>query len=106
MITAVIIGYLGYYGSMEFEDDLDPDFDRDDDVLQQYLDEEGLVLVPIDFMKELMFLMEAHIEKVCGINREELDEILMRLEDLLGEDGMMDLSIDSIVGWVNTLKSV
>ena len=106
MITAVIIGYLGYYRSMEFEDDLDPDFGRDDDILQQYLEEEGLVLVPVDFMKELMFLMEAHIEQVCGINREQLDEILTRLEDLLGEDGMMDLSIDSIVGWVNTLKFV
>jgi len=81
----------------------DPEY-TDDDVLQQYLDEEGLALVPVEFMRELMLLMEAHIENVCGIDREELNDVMVRLEDLLGEDGMMDLSIDGIIDWVNTLK--
>jgi hypothetical protein len=87
-------------------DDEDPDFDRDDDVLMQYLEEEGLALVPLDFMRELMGLMEEHIMRVTGIDKDELDEIVSRLEDLLGEDGMMDLSIDGIIGWVETLKDV
>jgi hypothetical protein len=78
----------------------------DDDALQKYLDDEGLALVPIDFMRELMALMEAHIRNVCGVDREELNDIMARLEDLLGEDDMMDLSVDGIIGWVNTLKSV
>jgi hypothetical protein len=86
---------------MEFDDEIDRD-----DILEQYLEEEGLLLVPVEFMKELMVLMEAHIETVCEVDREELNDILVRLEDLLGEDGMMDLSIDSIIGWVNTLKTV
>lgn len=89
---------------MAFEDDIDPDFDRDDDVLMQYLKEEGLALVPIDFMRELMGLMEEHIMRVTGVSEEELSDIIGRLEDLLGEDGMMDLSLESLVGWVNTLK--
>lgn len=96
---------MGYYLSMEFNDDIDPDFGRDDDVLMQYLEEEGLLLVPVEFMKELMALMETHIQNVCDVDRDELSEILTRLEDLLGEDGMMDLSIEGIVGWVNTLKN-
>ena len=83
----------------------DPEY-PDDDILQKYLDEEGLALVPIDFMRELMVLMEAHIENVCGVDREELNDIMVRLEDLLGEDDMMDLSIDGIIDWVNTLKEV
>jgi len=91
---------------MEFNDDIDPDFGRDDDVLMQYLEEEGLLLVPVEFMKELMALMETYIQNVCDVDRDELSEILTRLEDLLGEDGMMDLSIEGIVGWVNTLKAV
>jgi hypothetical protein len=90
---------------MAFEDDIDPDFDRDDDVLMQYLKEEGLALVPIDFMRELMGLMEEHIMRLTGVTEEELSEIIGRLEDLLGEDGMMDLSLESLVGWVNTLKA-
>ena len=90
---------------MPYEDE-DPDFDRDDDVLMKYLEEEGLALVPLDFMRELMGLMEEHIMRVTGIDKDELDEIVSRLEDLLGEDGMMDLSIDGIIGWVETLKDV
>ena len=89
---------------MAFEDDIDPDFDRDDDVLMQYLQEEGLALVPIEFMRELMGLMEEHIMRLTGVSEEELSDIIQRLEDLLGEDGMMDLSLESLVGWVNTLK--
>jgi hypothetical protein len=89
---------------MAFEDDIDPDFDRDDDVLMQYLKEEGLALVPIDFMRELMGLMEEHIMRLTGVTEEELSDIIERLEELLGEDGMMDLSLESLVGWVNTLK--
>lgn len=84
----------------------DPDFDRDDDVLMKYLEEEGLALVPLDFMRELMGLMEEHIMRVTGVNKEELDEIVERLEDLLGDEGMMDLSLEGIVGWVETLKDV
>jgi hypothetical protein len=34
----------------------------------------------------------------------ELSDVIERLEELLGEDGMMDLSLESLVGWVNTLK--
>lgn len=89
---------------MAFEDNIDPDFDRDDDVLMQYLQEEGLALVPIEFMRELMGLMEEHIMRLTGVSEEELSDIIVRLEDLLGEDGMMDLSLESLVGWVNTLK--
>ena len=89
---------------MAFEDNIDPDFDRDDDVLMQYLKDEGLALVPIDFMRELMGLMEEHIMRLTGVSEEELSDIIERLEELLGEDGMMDLSLESLVGWVNTLK--
>lgn len=89
---------------MAFEDNIDPDFDRDDDVLMQYLQEEGLALVPIDFLRELMRLMEEHIMRLTGVSEEELSDIVERLEELLGEDGMMDLSLESLVGWVNTLK--
>jgi len=81
----------------------DPEY-ADDDVLQQYLDEEGLALVPIEFMRELMLLMEAHIVNLCGIDRDELNEIMIRMEELLGEEGLMDLSMEDIIGWVNTLK--
>jgi hypothetical protein len=85
---------------------MDPDFDKDDDVLMQYLEEEGLALVPIEFMRELMLLMEEHIVNVCGVDRDELNDIMIRMEELLGEDALMDLSVQDIIGWVDTLKSI
>ena len=78
---------------------------RDDDALERYLQEENLALVPLDFMRELMVLMEEHVRRETGVNKDELDEIVMRLEELIGEDGMMDLSMEGLVGWVNTLKN-
>ena len=77
-----------------------------DDILQRYLDEEGLALVPIDFLHQLMILMELYILEQTGVTKEELAPIVDRLEELLGEDGMMDLSLDEIIGWVKTLKGI
>ena len=87
------------------EEDLDPDFDRDDDALTRYLEEERLALVPLDFLGDLMRLMEEHIANETGLSKEELGPVVDRLEELLGEDGMMDLSLEAIVDWVNTLKN-
>ena len=85
-----------------FEQDDAPD--RDDDVLQRYLNEEGLALVPVDFLHDLMKLMEDFILRETGVDSEELGPIIDRLENLIGEDGMLDLSLDGIVDWVKTLK--
>ena len=89
---------------MSYDEDLDPDFNRDDSVLNEYLEAEGLLLVPIDFMNDLMVLMQKHICEQCDLTSDELEEVIVRLEDLIGEDGMMDLSLEGIVNWVNTLK--
>jgi hypothetical protein len=83
---------------------LEDDTDWDDDALEKYLKDENLALVPLDFMHELMGLMEAHIMRVTEIDKEQLAETIERLEELIGEDGMMDLSLEGIIDWVNTLK--
>ena len=86
-----------------FEDE--EDLDRDDDALTKYLNEEKLALVPLDFLNDLMMLMEEHIARETGLTKQELGPIVDRLEELLGEEGMMDLSLEAIVDWVNTLKN-
>ena len=87
------------------EEDLDPEYGRDDDALNKFLEEERLALVPLDFLGDLMRLMEEHIARETGLTKEELVPVVDRLEELLGEDGMMDLSLEAIVDWVNTLKN-
>ena len=86
------------------EEDLDPEYGRDDDALNKFLEEERLALVPLDFLGDLMRLMEEHIARETGLTSDELGPVVDRLEELLGEDGMMDLSLEAIVDWVNTLK--
>lgn len=76
-----------------------------DDALERYLREENLALVPLAFMHELMILMEEYIRNQTGVTKDELESIIMRLEELIGDEGMMDLSIEALVGWVNTLKN-
>ena len=69
-------------------------FEEDDepkDALQEYLDEEGLALVPIDFLQDLMRLMEEFILRQTGVEADELGPIIERLENLIGDDGMLDL---------------
>lgn len=88
----------------DIEFDFTSDLEEDDDALSKYLEEERLALVPLDFLGDLMRLMEAHIANETGLTKEELGPIVDRLEELLGEDGMMELSLDGIVDWVNTLK--
>jgi hypothetical protein len=83
----------------------DPVFDREDDALTAYLEEERLALVPLDFLHDLMRLMEEHVMRETGISKDDLGPIVDRLEELLGEDGMMDLSLEGIIDWVNTLKN-
>ena len=82
----------------------DPEFDKDDDALTAYLEEERLALVPLDFLHDLMRLMEEHVMRETGVSKDDLGPIVDRLEELLGEDGMMDLSLEGIIDWVNTLK--
>ena len=84
--------------------DDDEELDQDDDALAKYLEEERLALVPLDFLNDLMQLMEEHIARETGLSKEELAPVVDRLEELLGEDGMMDLSMEAIIDWVNTLK--
>lgn len=88
-----------------FDEEPDEDFDRDDDALARYLEEERLALVPLDFLGDLMNLMEEHIAQETGLTKEELAPVVDRLEELIGEDGMMELSLEGIVAWVNTLKN-
>jgi len=88
----------------EPEIDLEEDDDEEEYDLETFLEQEGLTIVPNEFLDELMVLMEAHVIQQADVTKEELDVIIDRLEELIGEDGMMDLSLEDIVGWVVTLK--
>ena len=84
---------------LEEEDNDEEEYD-----LETFLEQEGLTIIPNEFLDELMVLMQEHVIRQANVTKEELDVIIDRLEELIGEDGMMDLSLEDIVGWVVTLK--
>lgn len=75
----------------------------DDEALMKYLEEEHLALVPLDFMYELMGLMKEHIMRVLSVSDSEVADLMERLDDLIGIDGMMDISMDEMISWMRVL---
>lgn len=81
----------------EYEDESDP--------LEVFLDQEDLILVSKDFMSELMPLMEAYVLKEAGVSKSQFGKYVGALEDLIGEEAIIDLSLDGLIEWVKTLNS-
>ena len=73
--------------------------------LEVYLNSKGLAIIPTEFLQDLMNVMESHVIKETGVTKEELQVLIKRLEDLIGEDGMSEMSLEGIIGWVKTLSA-
>ncbi len=78
----------------------------DDAVIQAYLEQEGCVIVPLDFINELLTLMKEHIMRETGVSEEVLHDCMTTLNDLIGEDGMYEMSVEETVNWVRTLSQI
>jgi hypothetical protein len=81
------------------------EFAEDSDPLEAFLDQEDLVLVSKDFMSELVPLMEAYVLKEAGVSKSQFGEYVDRLEELIGSEAIIDLSLEGLVEWVKTLNN-
>lgn len=78
----------------------------DDDALNTWLESEGLVILPETFFTELMTLMEAHVMTVVGIDHDQLNELTYALEMTIGEEGMMEMSMEEFINWLRVLNDM
>lgn len=78
----------------------------DDDALTTWLENEGLVVLPETFFSELMTLMEAHVMAVVGIDHDRLNELTTMLEMTIGEEGMIEISLEEFITWLRVLNDM
>jgi hypothetical protein len=77
-----------------------------DDALEDWLVSEHLVILPEEFFAELLGLMEEHVMRVVGIDRDRMEELIEKLEETVGEEGMMEMSMEELVKWMRTLNEM
>ena len=53
---------------------------------------------------DALAIMEDYLMKVTGVRQVELDQLLDRLEVLVGKNEAMKMDLDEIANWIRTFK--
>jgi hypothetical protein len=77
-----------------------------EETLDEWLDKEGLVLIPEAFFEELLEVMEEHVMRAVGIDRERMSDLTGALELTVGEDSMSAMSMEEYINWIRTLNDM
>lgn len=80
-------------------DDEDPD-----DTLVEIITASGFSIVPLQAVIDALAEMEAYICMEADVAEEELDGYVNRIEELLGREEAMSLSLDEIVSWIRAIR--
>ena len=78
-----------------------------DDSTEQLLtviEQSGFRIVSMQAVIDALAVMEDHLRKVTGISQVELDQLLDRLEVLVGKDEAMKMDLDEIADWIRAFK--
>lgn len=68
------------------------------------IEQSGFKIVSMQAVIDALAGMEDHLRKVTGISQVELDQLLDRLEVLVGKDEAMKMDLDEIANWIRTFK--
>jgi hypothetical protein len=79
------------------------DFNSEDPLLL-FITQSGFNVVPVQAVIDALAEMEEYIMDQTGLNQEELDVYMKRIEELLGKEEAMHLQLDEIVSWVKAVR--
>ena len=79
------------------------DFNFEDPLLL-FITQSGFNVVSVQAVIDALAEMEEYIMEQTGLNHEELEIYMKRIEELLGKEEAMHLQLDEIVGWVRAMK--
>ena len=71
-----------------------------------FITESGFKVVPFQAIIDALAQMEDHIKVQTGIDQEELDFLLGKIENLVGKQEAMSMEVEDIIRWINVFKSV
>jgi hypothetical protein len=83
----------------------EPNEENTMEYLESVIQDSGFMIVPVDAILDLLAKMEAKVSEETGVPIEELDGYIERIEDLVGPEETMHMSLDEIIAWVRVLKS-
>lgn len=82
----------------------DPDEESTTEYLESVIQGSGFMIVPVDAILDLLAKMEATVSEETGVPVDELDAYIEKIEDLVGPEETMHMSLDEIIAWVRVLK--
>jgi DNA-binding transcriptional MerR regulator len=77
-----------------------------EDRLISLVTQSGFQVVPLQTIIDALAEMERHLKEVTGITQEELEEYLEKIQNLLGEEISMNLSLEELTSWIQTFQSL
>ena len=80
------------------------DFKANDEILM-FITESGFKVVPFQAIIDALAQMEDYIKTQTGIDQEELDFLLGKIEDLVGKQEAMSMEVEDIIRWINVFRS-
>ena len=81
------------------------DFKAEEEILM-FITESGFKVVPFQAIIDALAQMEDYIKIQTGIDQEELDFLLGKIENLVGKQEAMSMEVEDIIRWINVFKSV
>jgi hypothetical protein len=73
---------------------------EDDSILKDAMQNSGFSVVSINALYEALNKMEDYLMYHTGLNKQELSDKLVRLQDLVGEEESNELELEDIVKWL------
>jgi hypothetical protein len=73
---------------------------EEDSILQDAMHNSGFSVVSINALHEALTKMEEYLMYHTGLNKQELSDNLVRLQNLVGEEESNELELEDIVKWL------
>ena len=80
-------------------EDLEPE-----DYLLMFITESGFKVLPAQAIIDALSEMEQSLKDQLNVSQKELDQYLDKLENLVGKEEALHLSLDEIVSWIKALR--
>lgn len=78
---------------------------EENDVLVEILSASGFHIVPLKTVIDALSEMEEHLKAEAGIDQEELEEYLKKIEELVGKEEALKLDLEDILSWIRAFQS-
>lgn len=81
----------------------DPSTEPEDQLIM-FITESGFKLISMQTIIDALAAMEEYIMDEAGVEHEELEQYLDRIENLVGREEAMTMDVDDVVSWIKAVR--